>query len=197
LYDRFMDARQQKTFARLSEIILGLATAAPVTEVTVSRLASTAGVHRSTVYTYASSPVDLLQRVLREELDVLRDQYLVDIAPEDAVAAIRGVTRAVLHHVDQHDAIYRRGLGEESGSASLHALLSEHFQVSIALLLEQHSVEVPAADAIERQTIGRYMADGIIGAIAVWLSGEPPRDVDALLDLLTRVAPAWWPAGRV
>ncbi|MFF1635120.1 TetR/AcrR family transcriptional regulator [Leifsonia sp. NPDC058248] len=190
-----MDARQQRTLARLSEVILDLATESPVTEVTVSRLASTAGVHRSTVYTYASSPVELLHRVLRGELDALRDQYLVDIAPADAVAAIRGVTRAVLHHVDQHDEVYRRGLGEDSGSASLHALLSEHFQGSIALLLEQHSVEVPAADTAERRMIGRYMADGIIGAIAVWLDGEPPRDVDALLDLLTRVAPAWWPAG--
>jgi hypothetical protein len=43
--------------------------------------------------------------------------------------------------------------------------------------------------------IGRYMADGIIDAIDVWLQGEQPRDVDAILDLLTRVAPARWPAG--
>lgn len=190
-----MDARQEKTLARLSEAILALATAGPVTEVTVSGLASAAGVHRSTVYTYAASPVELLQRVLRAELDELRREYLLDVAPEDAEAAVGGVTRAVLRHVDRHDAVYRRGLGAESGTASLHAMLSEHFQGSIELLLDQHSVSVPAADELERHAIARYLADGIIGAIDVWLSGPRPRDVEAFLALVSRVTPPWWPVG--
>ena len=188
-----MDARREKTTARLRDAVLELATAGPITDVTVSRLAAAAHVHRSTVYTYASSPVELLQRVLRAELDVLRRAYLLDVAPEDAVAAIAGVTRAVLEHVDERDAIYRRGLGGESGSASLHPLLSEHFQESIELLLDQHSVSVPADNEQERRMIARYLADGIIGAIEVWLNGPPPRQVDALFALLARVTPAWWP----
>jgi len=188
-----MDARQEKTIARLSDAILELATERPVTEVTVSELARTAGVHRSTVYTYAPSPTELLQQVLRGELDVLRAGYLVDVGPDDAFAAVVGVTRAVLVHVDEHDTIYRRGLGPDSGSASLHAMLSAHFQGSIELLLDQHSLTVPAADAAERRMIARYLADGTIGAIDVWLDSERPRDVDALLDVLARVRPAWWP----
>jgi AcrR family transcriptional regulator len=188
-----MDARQEKTIARLRETILALATEGPVTDVTVSRLAAEAGVHRSTVYAHADSPADLLQRVLRGELDLLRGEYLVHVSAADAGAAISEVTRAVLRHVDAHDAIYRRGLGEQSGSASLHAMLSEHFQGSIELLLEQHSVEIPAANDPERRMIARYIADGIIGAIEVWLAGDKPRDVDALLALLTKVTPSWWP----
>lgn len=192
-----MDARQQKTITRLRAAILELATVGPVTDVTVSKLAQTAGVHRSTVYVYASSPVELLQQALRGELDELRTQYLVDVEPGDAAAAITGVTRAVLHHVDDHDAIYRRGLGSEPepGSASLHALLSEHFQGSIDLLLDQHSVSVPAAEETERRMIGRYLADGIIGAIDVWLTTPRPRDADALLGVLSRLTPSWWPDG--
>lgn len=188
-----MDARQEKTLARLTAAILDLATAGPVADVSVSALAAAAGVHRSTVYTYAASPVELLQRVLRTELDDLRAAYLVGVAPEEAADAVSGVTRAVLQHVDAHDVIYRRGLGAESGSSSLHALLSEHFEGSIELLLEQHSVDVPAADAVERRTIARYLADGTIGAIDVWLSRPRPRDVDGLLALIGRLTPAWWP----
>ena len=188
-----MDARREKTTARLHDAVLALATEGPITEVSVSRLAATARVHRSTVYTYAPSPVELLQSVLRSRLDELRRAYLIDVAPEDAVAAIAGVTRAVLQHVDEHDAIYRRGLGPDSGSASLHPLLSEHFTGSTELLLDQHSVSVPARDEQERRMIARYLADGIIGAIDVWLSGPPPRDVDAVLELITRVTPPWWP----
>jgi AcrR family transcriptional regulator len=188
-----VDARQEKTLARLTTAILELATTGPVADVSVSALAAAAGVHRSTVYTYAASPVDLLQRVLRAELDGLRTAYLVGVPPERAAEAVNGVTRAVLEHIDAHDAIYRRGLGPESGTSSLHALLSEHFEGSIELLLDQHSVAVPAADEQERRAIARYLADGTIGAIDVWLGGPRPRDVDGLLHLIARVAPAWWP----
>lgn len=188
-----MDARQEKTLARLTAAILELATAGPVADVSVSAVATAAGVHRSTVYTYAASPVELLQRVLRGELDRLRAAYLVGVAPNGAAAAVRGVTRAVLQHIDAHDAIYRRGLGAESGSSSLHALLSEHFEGSIQLLIDQHSVEMPATDEIERRTIARYLADGTIGAIDVWLGRPRPRDIDELLDLIARLTPAWWP----
>ena len=188
-----LDARQEKTLARLSAAVLALAAERPITEATVSGLASAAGVHRSTVYEYAASPAALLQRVLRAELDELRVAYLVDVAPDDAAAAISGVTRAVLRHVDEHDAVYRRGLGPDGAEAGLHAMLSEHFQGSIELLLDQHSVSVPAADELERRAIERYLADGIIGAIEVWLTRRRPRDVEALLALLERLTPPWWP----
>ncbi|SDH50368.1 DNA-binding transcriptional regulator, AcrR family [Leifsonia sp. 98AMF] len=188
-----MDARQQKTLARLSATILDLASRGPVSEVTVSALAAAAGVHRSTVYEYAPSPAALLESVLRSELDALRTEYLVDVEPSDAGAAVVGVTRAVLRHVDDHDIIYRRGLGTESGAASLHAMLSEHFQASIDLLLDQHSLVVPADDDVERRAIARYLADGTIGAIDVWLTRPRPRDVDAFLALVGRLTPAWWP----
>lgn len=193
MYDRPVDARQQKTLARLSATILDLASRGPVSEVTVSALAAAAGVHRSTVYEYAPSPAALLESVLRSELDALRTEYLVDVEPSDAGAAVVGVTRAVLRHVDDHDIIYRRGLGTESGAASLHAMLSEHFQTSIDLLLDQHSLVVPADDDVERRAIARYLADGTIGAIDVWLTRPRPRDVDAFLALVGRLAPAWWP----
>ncbi|WP_431218485.1 TetR/AcrR family transcriptional regulator [Leifsonia xyli] len=190
-----MDARQQKTYARLSAAVLELATRGPVGDVTVSALAAAADVHRSTVYEYAGSPADLLQRVLRSELDTLRSEYLLDVEPSDAAAAVIGVTRAVLRHVDHYDVIYRRGLGAESGSASLHAMLSEHFQGSVELLLEQHSLVVPAEDDTDRRAIARWLADGTIGAIDVWLTRPRPRDVDAFLALVGRLTPAWWPGG--
>lgn len=188
-----MDARQQKTLARLSAAILELANRGPVSDVTVSALAAAAGVHRSTVYEYASSPAELLERVLRSELYSLRTEYLVDVEPSDATAAVIGVTRAVLRHVDHHDVVYRRGLGADAASASLHAMLSEHFQGSIELLLDQHSLVVPAEDDLDRQAIARYLADGTIGAIDVWLTRPRPRDVDAFLALVGRLTPAWWP----
>lgn len=190
-----MDARQRRTYARLATAILTLASDGPVDDVSVSQLAATTGVHRSTVYEYADSPVQLLARILGDELDALRAAHLVGVTPQSAEAAIAAVTRDVLRHVDEHDAIYARGLGEESGAASLHALLSEHFRGSIRLLLDQHSVDVPARTDLDREMIGRYLADGIIGVIAVWLTTPRPRDIDSVLELLTTMTPDWWPGG--
>jgi hypothetical protein len=73
-------------------------------------------------------------------------------------------------------------------------MLSEHFQGSIDLLLDQHSVALPVADADERRAVSRYIADGTIGAIDVWLDRPRPRDVEAFLALVGLAAPSWWPA---
>jgi hypothetical protein len=34
-----------------------------------------------------------------------------------------------------------------------------------------------------------------VGAIAVWLRGPEPRDPEALLALLGKLLPPWWPLG--
>ena len=66
-----MDKRQQKTRARLFATILELASEHPLADLTMSQIAETAGVHRSTMYEHASSPTDLLQTALRAELAIL------------------------------------------------------------------------------------------------------------------------------
>jgi AcrR family transcriptional regulator len=188
-----VDPRQQKTRARLAEAVLALATECPISEVTVSELAAKAGVHRSTFYEHAASPIDLLQSVLRDELDEIRGHYLVGSTPEQAAAVITSTTERVLRHIDKHDAIYRRGLGEGSGSASLQPLLSSHFRGSIDLLFSQGSVALPPR--LDRDTASAYIADGTVGAIEVWLRAPSPRDLGAFLAQIARSAPAWWPIG--
>jgi AcrR family transcriptional regulator len=192
-----MDARQRKTRAALATAVLELSSERSIAEVTVSQIAALAGVHRSTFYEFAGSPIDLLQTVLRSELDTVRERYLVDVDPTRVSRAIVDTTDAVLEHVEQHEAIYRRGLGNGSGGGSLHELLSAHFEQSTRLLLAQHSIRIPDVPGVEAETVrdavARYVADGTVGAIEVWLRTPVPRDRAAFLRLFSVLVPGWWP----
>ncbi|MEF2975895.1 TetR/AcrR family transcriptional regulator [Subtercola sp. YIM 133946] len=192
-----MDARQRRTRDKLQRAVYELASARPVNEVTVSELAALAELNRSTFYEHASSPQTLLVQLLGDELDALRDRYLTGIRPADAGAAISDVTRAVLQHVDEHAAIYRLGLSEDSGAASLHALLSSHFEASIRLLVEQHSITIDDEAALPGLTdlAASYISNGTVGVITAWLDGPEPRSIDGVLQAYQRLLPEWWPRG--
>jgi AcrR family transcriptional regulator len=200
-YDHCMDSRQIKTRAKLASVVLALASERPASEITASEIAKAAGINRSTFYQHATSPVGLLEGVLRDELDEIRDHYLgeadLETGPQ-ASEAIERVTIAVLEHVDSHDAIYTRGLGEGSGSASLQPLLSQHFAGSIELLLERHALTVPQSSSIlpvgfVADAAARFIADGTVGALDVWLSTPAPRSTEAFMSAYRVFLPSWWP----
>jgi len=189
-----MDARWQRSRSKLTTAVLELASTQPAESLTASAIASHAGVHRSTFYEHATSPVDLLQSALREELDEIRARYLDEAGPDDAITAVTNATVDVLTHVDRHAAIYRSGLG-----SSLHSMLSSHFQGSTHLLLNHGAIRIPfgtPADPAIANSVARYIADATVGLIAVWLDGPEPRDPVALMRLLANLAPDWWPLAR-
>lgn len=191
------DARQRRTRAALYAAVLELAAERDPGEIGVTALAERAGVHRSTVYEHGGSPLEVLQRALAEELDVLREEHLRDVPPERVAEALRAVTLGVFAHVDQYATVYRN-LDEASG-ATLHAFLSEHFQTSTRMLLAQSSLDIPFEVAgVERHQLEdaavRYIADGVVGLIAVWLQEPAPRDPQVPLLLLGHLMPPWWPA---
>jgi len=189
-----MDARQARTRAKLFAAILELAGESRAEDIGVTELAALAHVHRSTVYEFAPSPAALLRAALEFELDDVRAQYLTDVSADDLPEAIRLVTRAVLVHVTENAAVYRRGL---AAGGALHDFLSAHFQQSSRLLLE-HGMGVPIeATGIPAETVDamaiRYVADGTVGAIAVWLQLPTAGDPDDFLRVFTQIVPSWWP----
>lgn len=191
-----LDARRRRTRDALHAAVLELAAEGDPGEIGVTALAERAGVHRSTVYEHGASPLDILQAALAEELDALRERHLRDVTPERTAAALRDVTLGVFAHVDRHAAVYRNLDG--AAGATLHAFLSDHFQASTRMLLAQSSLRIPFAlddvdPALVEDAAVRFVADGVVGLIAVWLHTDPPRDPAVPLALLGRLLPAWWP----
>ena len=74
-----MDKRTARTAAALRTAILALAAEQDVTRLTVSAVAARAGINRVTFYDHASSPSELLARVLGAELDAIRDRFFADV----------------------------------------------------------------------------------------------------------------------
>lgn len=193
-----MDARQLRSRSKLFAAILELAADQRAEDLSVTEVATAAGVHRSTFYEHADSPATLLREALEFELDDVRERYLTHVDPGSIPDALRDVTRAVLEHVLQHAEIYRRGL---AAGGTLHDFLSAHFQQSSRLLLDERLLVAPDVPGVPRANVEaaaiRYVADGTVGAIAVWL--REPGDPDAFLVVLGSLVPSWWrfaePAG--
>lgn len=189
-----LDPRQRRTRDALAAAILDLASEQAATDITVSALARAAGVHRSTVYQHANSPAELLGRVLSDELDTLREAHLREVSGEALGAAVRATTLGVLEHLEAHEAIYRRELGQ--GMTPLHAMLRTHFAESVRELIEQHDLRPPDLDALPAHfpdLAARWIADASVGAMGLWLRGPPPRSREAYLRAHAALLPAWWP----
>jgi AcrR family transcriptional regulator len=188
--------RTLRTRARLFETVLELAADRPISDVTATDVAVRAGMHRTTFYEYADSPVQLLRAALADELDILREHHLRGTTRADAAERVHRVTLGVLDHLEQHEEIYRR-LDDAAGSA-LQAFLSAHFQASARLLIEQGALTIRPVVGVEPELATdlavRYVADGYVGAFAVWLRTPAPRDREALFRVLDVLLPSWWPS---
>ncbi len=190
-----VDARQRRSQEALYAAVLELATATPVSDLSVTEVARSAGVHRSTFYDHAAGPADLLRAALLAELDALRAD-LLDDPGRDTAEAVADTTARVLGHVRDHVAIYRRGLAADSRTG-LAGLLGEHFLQSSRRLVEQGrlTLSVEGAGARREEVVDaatRFVAQGTVGVIQAWVAGPDPLDVSAGTAMYDRLVPSWW-----
>ncbi|MEW2346592.1 MULTISPECIES: TetR/AcrR family transcriptional regulator [unclassified Streptomyces] len=199
------DVRVRRTWARLSEAVLRLAAERPVEEVAVSDLVRAAGVNRSTFYKHASSPADVLARVLYAELDEIRAAWIAETAaptpPEPGTW--HGATAALAEHVLRYEAVYTVGLVGQR-SPVLHRLLAEHLRTSVRVYVARDPGVLPegAGPAEWRADAwSRFVAQGQVGVMEAWLSlrGRSPRgerDVALFMGAVEAVLPSWIAPGR-
>jgi AcrR family transcriptional regulator len=190
-----VDARARRSRDRLFAAVLALAADVPVEQLSVTEVARSARVHRSTFYEHASTPDGLLRAALLAELDDLRADLLHDPA-RDTDAAVAETTRRVLEHVLGHLAVYRRGLADDAGAGGLHAMLADHFLGSSRLLLQQGRLalptDVPGATAeVVADAALRLIALGTVGVIRTWIT-LPEPDVVTFTTVYARLVPDWW-----
>lgn len=188
------DVRVERMRKKLTEAVLALAAQRDISKANVSELARQAGVHRSTVYEYAESPLDMLTIVLTKDLNQVRFDYEPTLEdgskPHDSQWNIG--TRAILDHVLRHEAIYSGG--NTSSAIALRGVLAHHITESIARLFRKGvwRVGVPGEDAA--RLIAAYHGQASAAAIEAWLATPKPRDVNLIVDVLRRgTQPLWKP----
>ncbi|MET3975915.1 TetR family transcriptional regulator [Cellulosimicrobium sp. 4261] len=212
-----MDKRTARTAAALRTAILALAAEQDVTRLTVSAVAARAGINRVTFYDHASSPSELLARVLGTELDAIRDRFFADVraaeTADDVAARSREVvdrwSRALVVHVEAHLPVYERAL-EGGLSAPLFRLLASHVTGTLVEHLHAHPGLLPSApagtatgapagptttataDDVAALAFATYVGFGTVGALEVWLATPAPRDPGLFPRVARDALPAWW-----
>ena len=196
-----MDARQRRSQERLYAAIVDLAERTPVDALSVTTVAETARVHRSTFYEHAASPGELLRAALSAELDEIRARHLGEPGL-DLEEALRRTTYGVAEHLRTHAAAYRRGLAPDAGSGSLVTMLAEHFLASSRMLRDDGRLRLDLsvarlADHVTVDAALAFVAFGTVGAARAWLEDGRRRDPSTFLALDQTLLPAWWsaPAG--
>ena len=193
-----------KTFAALADAILTLSQAGHVDRLSVSDVATAAGIHRVTFYDHARSPAELLARVIRDELDIVRAQYLQSpyLSSHTMAEAIRHTSRDVAAVVAAHREIFEHLMAEPSRT-TVHHLLAPHFEQSVTELLAGGNWTVPTevidpdlTRAEFEAGVARYVANGCVGVIEAWLqaattAGSGAPDPQRYVSMVEPLLPRW------
>lgn len=160
----------------------------------MSAVAQAAGVARDTFYRHASSPVELLQSVLKEELDE------VPVPEAGGIQAFEAAESSLLAHIAKHETIYRNALVHGS-EGPVRNLLTDRLVQSLGTYVDDHPEILP--DGIRKSRLPHaramavaYAAAGTVGAIETWLrSVEPGENLPATTEAAQAIldaSPAWW-----
>jgi AcrR family transcriptional regulator len=192
--DESLDVRQRRTQARLREAVLRLAAEGPVEEIGVSDLVRAARINRTTFYKHATSPTDVLARVLYADLDGVRAGWLAEaeVGGQPVEAVWEHASGALLDHLERYDDVYTTGL-TAGRSAVLYRLLVDHFVASVQAVLRQGGGTAPGEGpaAWRADAVSRFVAHGEAGLVEAWLALPRPRERRLFVAAAAEMLPAW------
>lgn len=184
------DARVVRTRAALHKAISEIAAETSAADITVSQLAEAAGINRATFYKHYFSPAAALAELISEDLD---RAYAEQQAAERATAPADVLTthiRTTLDHVERFRDIYLTAI-RNPHDGTVQNLLADYFTDAVKAYLVERATMKPPLPEIDIDTMSRYVAHGLTGAIKSWLlSGDTNRD--PFVQTLTLSTPSWW-----
>lgn len=184
------DPRTQRTVARLRRALDELLRTRTLSQITVSELCRTAGVHRTTFYKHHVSVVDLAHVAFGELIDEAlrargRPEGRGATALPDAVAEHRAAVVQLLDHVAANRATFRRLLGPE-GDLLCQRLICDHLTARMLTVLELSGAGTPESRAMAASVLG-FAA---LGMVEQWALGEG-EDSTAVADAYLAVIALW------
>jgi AcrR family transcriptional regulator len=173
------DRRVLKTKAALRDAMLVLMATKGWDEMTIQEVCDLANVGRSTFYMHYQSKNDLLS----EGLNDLRDMIAAHTVGAEGAGFF--FLAGLLEHMDQQRDVFKAVIGRRSGYGVVRSFKEMVFQlVDIELKRRRH----PAA---RTPWVGRFLAGGIVEAMAWWIdTPQPPtiKDMERRLDELAKMA---------
>lgn len=143
------DKRQLRSWTKLSSTVLKVCGDTPASQVRVADIARSAGINRSTFYSFAPSVSALLSTVLIERLSIMAVRSLgTGQSLERSAESPEKTARLVVDHVVEHLAIYRTAVASAPDAAVLFAELAR-FMADRLPTADNSKVTCAAAAAVE------------------------------------------------
>lgn len=172
------DRRVLKTKAALRDAMLSLMAPKGWDELTIQEICNAANVGRSTFYVHYQSKDDLLA----ESLNDLRDQLALQATASD-VPGLQFLSGLLAHMAEQRE-VFKAAIGRRSGHGVVRRFKEMVFQlVEIELKRRRH----PAAKS---PWVARFVAGGIVDAMAWWVDAPKPPTIKVLERELDQLAQA-------
>ncbi|MFJ4107765.1 hypothetical protein [Oerskovia enterophila] len=159
----------------LRQAVVTVAGETPISLVSVTELCRVAAVTRDTFYRYASSPSELLARVLDDDLTAYA--ALANRIPEGPPAGGTMMdlpSEELFSHIERFWPQYRRALVTGLPSELRDVLIARIEQVLVTFAVSHPDAVPQELSDIERKTalsmMIRYAASGAVGAIEAWLA---------------------------
>lgn len=185
------DARVIRTRAALDKAIIELAAQAPMSDITVSELAATAGINRVTFYKHFNSPNEALSAALNSDLAPVREAWAraYDGTNGSTPEHLENALLSIVDHVERFRPVYETAIGAPHDGV-VQNLLADSFTELVQLYLDARAKLDPPMPDIDLDIVARLFAHGLTGGIKSWVlsgSSDPSRFTRAAL----ASAPAW------
>lgn len=185
--EKKQDRRIRRTRYLLRQSMAELMNEKEFKDITVKEIAERADLNRGTFYFHYNDTYDLKAQVEDELVTVFSD-HLRTYHPTHQNHSIYDLAEAILSYMEENRFLVRTLFHDTSGD-SLRDKMTHALEETIARV-QQSCVQETAQ---EGAYIRRFLANGIIGAIAMWIEqedGTSEQEMTAILnDLIMRVFP--------
>jgi AcrR family transcriptional regulator len=186
------EPRAARTHEALTSALFDLLRRHDLTEISISELCRTAGVHRTTFYGHYADiyafAADSFAHILDDLGSVGDIDSFDDLSPEEVTAVYGESTRRELAHILEHRAAYRMMFGTRVDAGFRRELYQRTLRrASLALAVWQR---YGFGAGIDTATAASYIAGGSVGVLEDWAFSDD-TDTDARTDAIMASWPAW------
>jgi AcrR family transcriptional regulator len=184
------DPRTVRTAQACGEALVELASARPISQITVADLAERAKVTRATFYNHYASPLELLIQVLLADLELahLREEERRVEGSLSAPEMLRLSIVDVADHIERFKAVYQQAVSDPADGGVYDALVRHFTDYAVAFIARCTHPDLPGTN---HQVVAQFVAHGFAGAIKAWLGDNSVTKGD-LVDAAVACAPVWW-----
>jgi AcrR family transcriptional regulator len=184
------DPRAVRTAQACAEAVVELASAQPISRITVADLAGRARVSRATFYNHYASPLELLIQVLLADLERAHhdEQERRTRGGLSAAEMLRLSIVDVADHIERFQAVYQQAVHDPADGGVYEALVRHFAGYAVAFIARCSNPDLPAAN---HQVMAQFVAHGFAGSIKAWLSDSSLAKGE-LVDAAVACAPVWW-----